>query len=503
MRNLLSLGLSLSLGALAGCSLAPDYERPAAPVPGTFPSGGAYGDVRPGAGTVDALGWQDVFLDPALKRLIDIALRNNRDLRVAALNVQSAEAQFRAQRGEIFPQIGATGSADYAQTPADLGAGARTGRTSPTTSSTFGIQGGFTSWEIDLFGRIRSLSEAALETAFAQAETQRATQISLVASVADAYLTVLANRQLLELTKQTLASQEQSYRLTQATVAGGTSTALVLRQAQTQVEQARANLSLYTRQLAQAENALALLLGQPVPADLPQEVNLASPLIVGDLPAGLSSEVLLRRPDVLSAERLLRAANANIGAARAAFFPSITLTASYGTAGASLARLFQPGSGIWAFSPQINVPIFTGGINEANLDFAKIQSRIEVANYEKAIQTAFREVADSLAARGTYGDQLRAQQALTDAYAASYQLSEARFRAGVDNYLTVLVSQRDLYAAQQLLIGLQRDRLSAQVTLYRVLGGGWLASSATPPPEPVPPSGAPQPQVPRPRRGGS
>ena len=501
MRNLLSLGLGAM--ALAGCSLIPDYERPAAPVPGTFPSGGAYGEVRPGTGTVDLLGWQDVFLDPALKRLIDIALRNNRDLRVAALNVQSAEAQFRAQRGALFPQIGATGSADYAQTPADLGPGARLGRTSPTTSRTFGVQGGFTAWEIDLFGRIRSLSEAALQTAFAQAETRRATQISLVASVADAYLTVLANRQLLELTRQTLSSQEQSYRLTQATVAGGTSTALVLRQAQTQVEQARANLALYTRQLAQAENTLALLLGQPVPADLPQEVNLASPIIVGDLPAGLSSEVLLRRPDVLSAERQLLAANANIGAARAAFFPSISLTASYGTAGASLSRLFQPGSGIWAFSPQINVPIFTGGINEANLDFARIRSRIEVATYERAIQTAFREVADSLAARGTYGDQLRAQQSLTDAYAESFRLSEARFRAGVDNYLTVLVSQRDLYAAQQILIDLQRDRLSAQVTLYRVLGGGWLASSVAPPPEPVPPAGAPEPQAPRPLRSGS
>ncbi|WP_084698482.1 efflux transporter outer membrane subunit [Muricoccus aerilatus] len=498
MRDILSPVLGAL--ALAGCSLAPDYERPAAPVPASFPSGSAYAEGQPDVGSVDQLGWQDVFLDPGLKRLIGIALENNRDLRVAALNVQAAEAQFRAQRGELFPQIGATGSADYAQTPTGLGAGARTGRTSPTTSRIWGVQGGFTAWEIDLFGRIRSLSEAALETALAQAETQRATQISLVASVADAYLTVLANRQLLELTRQTLSSQEQSYRLTQATVTGGTSTALVLRQAQTQVELARANLSLYTRQLAQAENALALLLGQPVPADLAQGVNLASPIIVGDLPAGLSSGVLLRRPDVLAAERQLRAANANIGAARAAFFPSIALTASYGTAGASLSRLFQPGSGIWAFSPQINVPIFTGGINQANLDYARIQNRVEIANYERAIQTAFRETADSLAARGTYGNQLRAQQSLADAYAESYRLSEARFRAGVDNYLTVLVSQRDLYAAQQDLIGLRRDRLSAQVTLYRVLGGGWLANSVATPPVPVPLADAPRPQAPRPPR---
>ncbi|WP_424139736.1 efflux transporter outer membrane subunit [Roseomonas chloroacetimidivorans] len=464
---------------LASCSLEPAYVRPGSPVPAQWPTGAAYGEPHPGSSTVDTLGWQDVFLDPSLRRLIAIALESNRDLRVAALNVEASEAQFRAQRGEIFPQIGATGSADYAQTPADLAGGTRLGRSSPITSRTFGVQGGFTAWEIDLFGRVRSLSQAAFEQALAQDETRRATQISLVASVAEAYLTVLAGRQLLVLTRQTLESQEQSYRLTQATATGGTATALTLRQAQTAVETARANLALYTRQLAQAENTLALLLGQPLPADLPQDGNLASPLVAGNLPAGLSSEVLLRRPDVVAAEHQLLAANANIGAARAAFFPSVSLTASYGTAGAALSRLFQPGSGLWAFSPQINVPIFTGGIDEANLDYAKVQNRIEVANYEKAIQTAFREVADALAARGTYGRQLEAQQALTEAYADSYRLSEARFRSGVDSFLTVLDSQRELYSAQQALIALQRDRLSAQVTLYRVLGGGWLATSVT------------------------
>ena len=467
--------LSLLCGGLllAGCSLDPDYSRPAAPVPGQWPSGPAYGAAQPGQSNADAIAWQDFFLDPALRRLIGIALENNRDLRVSTLNVAAAEAQYRAQRGGLFPDFGVTGTADYGQTPADLAGGGRTGRTNPVTSRTFSVGAGFTAWELDLFGRVRSLSRAAFEAILAQAETRRAAQITLVSQVADAWLAVLAGRQLLALTNQTLESQENSYRLTQATASGGTATALTLRQAQTAVETARANQALYTRQLAQAENNLALLLGQPVPTDLPGGSSLASPLLLADLPAGLDSAVLLRRPDVLSAEHALKSANADIGAARAAFFPSITLTSSYGTAGSSLSRLFQPGSGSWSFTPQINIPIFSGGTNQANLDYAKLQQRIEVANYERAIQTAFREVADSLAARGTYGSQLEAQQKLTEAYADSYRLSELRFRSGVDNYLTVLDSQRELYSAQQQLITLQQERLSNLVTLYKVLGGGW------------------------------
>jgi multidrug efflux system outer membrane protein len=465
LRPLLLLGTAL----LSGCTLAPDFERPAAPVPGQFPQGAAYGALPAGESTADAIRWRDFFRDPALRRLVGIALENNRDLRVAALNVAAAEAQYRVQRGELFPYTSTGAGATYQGVPVT---GAN-GSTSSVSARNFNLGVGFTSWEIDLFGRIRSLSQAALETTFAQAETQRATQISLVAQVADAYLTLLANRELLALTRQTLESQESSYRLTQATAAGGTATALTLRQAQTAVETARANLALYTRQLAQSENALALLLGQPVPTDLPADTTLSSPLILADLPAGLSSTVLLRRPDVLSAERALAAANANIGAARAAFFPSVTLTASGGTAGSSLSRLFQAGSGTWVFSPQINLPIFTGGINEANLDYAKLQKRIEIANYERSIQTAFREVSDSLAARGTYGSQLEAQQRLVEAYADSYRLSELRFRSGVDNFLNVLDSQRQLYNAQQTLIALRQEQLSSLVTLYKVLGGGW------------------------------
>lgn len=478
---------TFSLAALlCGCSLVPDYQRPAAPVPVQWPTasthGAAYRNTTPvsarssAESTADSIGWEDFFLDPGLRRLIGIALENNRDLRVAILNVQAAEAQYRVQRGDLFPSLSGTGSAEYTQTPAGLTSGSGN---KPVTSRTFSAGIGFTSWEIDLFGRVRSLTQAAAETALAQAETRRATQISLVAEVADAYLTLLADRELLELTQQTLQSQEDSYLLTAATAAGGTATALTLRQAQTAVETARANLALYSRQVAQAENALALLLGQPVPADLPGGTKLDSPLILASIPAGMDSSVLLRRPDIMAAEHTLLSANANIGAARAAFFPSITLTSSYGTGGASLSRLFQPGSGSWSFSPTIDLPIFTGGINEATLDYKKLEKRIEVANYEKAIQTGFREVADALAARGTYGNQLEAQKRLTDAYADSYRLSGLRFRSGVDNFLTVLDSQRELYSAQQNFITLQQEQLNSQVTLFKVLGGGWERKTAS------------------------
>ncbi|MFC0407276.1 efflux transporter outer membrane subunit [Roseomonas elaeocarpi] len=460
---------------LGGCTLIPDYDRPTPPVPAQWPQGAAYGAPQPGESTADSIGWEDFFLDPGLRRLVLIALENNRDLRVAALNVQAADAQYRVQRGDLFPQIAATADLESQQTSASV---ART--PNPQTIRTWSVGGSFSTWEIDLFGRIRSLTTAAQETVFANAENQRATQISLVAEVANAYIALLADRQLLALTRQTLASQEESYRLTQAATLGGTDTALTLRQAETSVETARVNLALYTREVAQAENALALLLGQPVPADLPDSTTLDTPLVMTQLPAGLSSEVLLRRPDIVAAEHNLLSANANIGAARAAFFPSITLTSSYGSSAASLAQLFKPGSGSWSFSPQITLPIFTGGINQATLDYEKIQKSVEVATYEKAIQSGFREVSDALAARGTYGNQLAAQQRLTDAYADSYRLAQLRFRSGVDNYLTTLDSQRELYAAQQALITLKQEQLENQVTLYKVLGGGWQQASTTP-----------------------
>jgi len=472
------VGLAALLG---GCSLMPEYLRPAAPIPAAWPGGPAYREagltpVATGAAaplSADAIGWRDFMHDPRLQQLVEIALTNNRDLRVAALNVQGAEAQFRATRADLFPRIDGSGSYEAQRIPSDLSSSGDRSGNAGINSRTYNVGVGFTSFEIDLFGRLRSLSEAAFQSYLGYAETRRSAQISLVAQVATAYLAVLADAELLELTRQTLASQEASLAVTRASVEGGAADALSLRQAETSVQTARANLFAYTRLAAQDENALALLLGQPVPPELVTGGRLTTEALLTDLPAGLPSEVLLRRPDVQAAEHSLMAANANIGAARAAFFPSLSLTGSVGTASSSLSNLFAAGSAAWSFAPALSVPIFNAGSNRANLDLAKVQNNIYVARYESAIQTAFREVADALAARGTYDDQIAAQQALTDAYADSYRLSELRFRTGVDNYLTTLDAQRSLYSAQQQLITLRQARLTNLVTLYKVLGGGW------------------------------
>jgi multidrug efflux system outer membrane protein len=485
------LGLAAML--LAGCNLAPDYLRPAAPVPNAWPEGEAYrpvGLTPVATGTAsqlsaDAVGWRDFMRDPRLQRLVEVALTNNRDLRVAALNIGAAQAQFRSTRASFFPFL--DGTADYTaqRLPSDLASGA-VSQNSGGGRSNAGINTrryqvglGVTAFELDLFGRLRNTSESAFQSYLSYVETRRSAQISLVAQVAQAYLAVLADQELLKLTRQTLASQEASLNVTRASVQGGAANALTLRQAETSVEQARANLAGYTRQAAQDENALALLLGQPVPRELMTGDRLQEGALLADLPAGLPSQVLLQRPDVLAAERSLLASNANIGAARAAFFPSLSLTSSFGTASSSLSNLFSAGSAAWSFAPQLTVPIFAGGANQASLDLAKVQKNIYVAQYERTIQTAFKEVADALAARGTYDNQIQAQQALTAAYADAYRLSELRFRSGVDNYLTVLDAQRELYSAQQQLIVLRQERLTNLVTLYKVLGGGWNERSPT------------------------
>ncbi|CAH2603099.1 Outer membrane protein OprM [Rhodovastum atsumiense] len=455
--------------ALAGCSLDPTYERPAAPIPTAWPTGPAYpalGIPAADAPAPDAIGWRDFFADPALQKLITLALQNNRDLRVAILNVAAQETQVRVQRSALFPTVNATASesaslAPYSSAPNNV------------TTRSFSAGIGTTAFELDLFGRVRSLTRQAFETYLGLEETRRSTQLSLVAQVANAYLIWLADQELLDLTRKTLESQERSYRLTQQTYDQGTATTLALRQAQTSVETARANLALYTRQLAQDRNALELLVAGPIPEETLRSRPLQATRLLTELPSGLPSEMLLRRPDVLAAEHNLKAANASIGAARAAFFPSISLTASGGTSSLQLSKLFQGGTGAWSFAPQITLPIFTGGANTANLDYAKLQKDINVAQYEKAIQTAFSEVADALAARGTYDQQIQAQQALVAAYADAYRLSEMRVRAGVDTYLTQLDSQRSLYSAQQSLITMQSQRLQNLVTLYKTLGGGW------------------------------
>ena len=458
--KLTSLALAI---VLAGCSsMAPTYERPAAPVPAVFPTASASGQA---AADID---WRDFFADTKLRSLIDLALANNRGLRVAVLNIAQARAQYRVQDAATWPTLNATGSGSASRTPASL-----SGTGQAVVGHQYSASIGTSAYELDLFGRVRSLNAQALESYLATAEARRSTHISLVAEVSSAYLTWSADLDRLALARQTLQSQSDTYGLTQRRFELGTDSALTLRQQQTSVESARVDVANYTAQVALDQNALALLLGTAVPVDLTPTGLATRVSALPDLPANLPSDLLQRRPDILQAEHSLQAASYNIGAARAAFYPRISLTASAGSSSNDLAGLFKAGAGAWSFVPQITLPLFDGGANQANLDIATVTRDIRVAQYEKTIQTAFREVADALAQRSNLGDQLSAQQALVDATADSFQLSNARYQRGVDSYLDVMVTQRSLYAAQQGLIGTQLSRLSNEVTLYKVLGGGW------------------------------
>jgi multidrug efflux system outer membrane protein len=461
---------------LGACTLEPHYHRPASPVPPL--EGGTAG----GTAAAD-IGWREFFPDPQLQQLIALALANSRDLRVAALNVQSAQAQYRIQRAQLFPTIDASAVEQVERIPigvlesenpnaAAAAQAAGTALPSGITVHTYDVGVGFTNYELDLFGRIRSLSHAALQQYFSSGETRRSVQLTLVAEVATAYVAVLADQTLLDITRDTLKSQEDSYALTEKLFYGGTSTELALRQAETTVDTARANLAQYNRQLAQDRDALQLLLGAPIPDGIDFSRGLDRENTVAELEEGIPSDVLVRRPDVLAAEHQLMASNAEIGAARAAFLPAISLTGNFGTESTQLSGLFKSGSSAWTFSPQISVPIFAGGANVANLQATKLARDTAVAQYEKAIQTAFREVADALVARGTLDDQLAAQQALVTASEKAYRLADMRYRGGVDSYLSALDAQRTLYSAQQQLQVVRLTRLQNLVTLYKALGGG-------------------------------
>jgi multidrug efflux system outer membrane protein len=465
--------LTVALAALlCACTLEPKYHRPSSPVPAL--QGGTAAETA-----AADIGWREFFPDPQLQQLIALALVNNRDLRVAALNVQSAQAQYRIQRAQLFPTINASAAEEVEKTPFTvLAAAAPNVAAKQTVPSggfivrTYSVGVGFTNYELDLFGRIRSLNHAALQQYFSSGETRRSVQLTLVAEVATAYLTVCTDQTLLDITRDTLKNQQQSYALTQKMFSGGTTTELALRQAETTVDTAQANLAQYNRQLAQDRDALQLLLGAPIPDEIDFSAGLDRENMVAELEEGIPSDVLVRRPDVLAAEHQLMAANAEIGAARAAFFPSISLTGNFGTASPQLSGLFKSGSEAWAFSPQISIPIFAGGANVANLQATKLARDTAVAEYEKAIQTAFREVADALVARGTLDEQLAAQQALVTASAAAYRLADMRYRGGVDSYLSALDAQRTLYSAQQQLQTVRLTRLENLVTLYKTLGGG-------------------------------
>jgi outer membrane protein, multidrug efflux system len=464
----LPLGTLLYLGGCA--TMAPKYIQPAAPVPAAWPGGPAYqmsGADKTAEKPVVDIPWRAFFVEPRLQKLIDLALVNNRDLRVAALNIERFQALYQIQRADLLPRVDANAGAVFQRVPASLSS---TGQAHGSDQYSVGL--GVSSYEVDLFGRIRSLKDQALEQFLATEQARSSVQISLVAQVAATYLALAADRERLQLAKDTLISQQESYKLTRSRFEAGVSSSLDVNQAQTTVDTARVDIARYTTLVAQEDNALAQVVGSSVPADLlPQSLS-ETLTSVKDLSPGLPSEVLLGRPDILQAEGQLKGANANIGAARAAFFPRITLVSSIGFGSDDLAGLFKPGSFAWKFAPQITLPIFDGGSNKANLTVAEVDRDIAVAQYEKAIQTAFREVADALAQRGTIDDQLAAQQSLTDATSESYLLSRARYERGVDSYLAVLDAQRSLYGAQLNLIAVRLTRLTNLVTLYKVLGGG-------------------------------
>ncbi|KWF32748.1 multidrug transporter [Burkholderia diffusa] len=458
-----------------GCTMAPHYTRPDAPVAQAYPAGGVYA-TQPGAAgarsangqAAAAIGWREFFVDPRLQRLIEIALNNNRDLRVSVLNIEAARAQYQITRAGLFPTLGGTGTGNIQRYPAGV---SQTG--APLISRAYNV-GLSASWELDLFGRVQSLKDQALAQYLSTAYARQASEISLVSQVADQYLTVLSTDDLLQVTENTLKSAQAQYDLTKLQFDNGTGSELDLRQAQTVVETALANQQAQARARAQAVNALVLLIGEPLPDDLPPGMPLDAQNLLTDVPAGLPSDLLTRRPDVMQAEQTLLAANANIGAARAAFFPRISLTSAFGTGSPTLGGLFKAGTAAWSFAPQITMPIFEGGQNIANLDLAHVQKRIEIANYEKVIQSAFREVSDGLAARGTYDQQIAALKRNEYAQQRRFDLSDLRYKNGVDSYLSVLTAQTDLYSAQQSLISARLARWTNLVDLYRALGGGWI-----------------------------
>jgi multidrug efflux system outer membrane protein len=517
-----TLSVALAAAMASGCTMIPHYERPAAPVPETFPvvvppetspspgtteaapvaaaettAAGSTaaveradtGEAKPvdaaealpaeradaapadttQAAPADAIAWNDYFADPRLREVIALALANNRDLRVAALNIEQAQAQYRIRRADLFPAIGATANQTAQRLPGDLNTiGGDTDVTRRYSATV-----GFSAYELDFFGRIRSLNAEALERYLGTEEARRSAQISLVSEVANVWLTVAFDRERLALARSTFDTRQKSYELIRRSFEAGAVTALDLHQSQTLLQTARADLARFTTFVAQDENALALIVGAPVRAELLPDTLTDTVSAVGELPAGVPSEVLTRRPDILQAERSLRAANASIGAARAAFFPSITLTAAAGSASSSLDGLFSAGSSTWSFIPQIRIPIFEAGRLKANLDVAEVQRDINVAQYEKAIQSAFREVADALAERATLAERVDARRLQVEATRASFRLSEARYKAGVDSYLGLLDAQRTLYLAEQELIAVRLSDAANRVTLYKVLGGGW------------------------------
>ncbi|OWQ90350.1 hypothetical protein CDN99_13370 [Roseateles aquatilis] len=442
--------------ALAGCvNLAPDHVRPEPAVP------------RAGTeAAVDAasLDWHAVFLDDRLRGTVDLALRQNRDLRVAVLQIEQSRAAFRQTDAQRLPTLNASGGAT------------RSGAAGQVAQQV-SLQLALSSYELDFFGRVRNLSASAEQSLFATIESRRSVQISLVAETASAWLTWAADLERQRLALQTLESRERTLALTRRRHELGAVSGLVLAQAQTSLESARADVAAYPATIAQDRHALELLIGMALPAALEPNASdaLATVSRLVDLPAGVPSSVLQRRPDVLSAEHALIASQADIGAARAATFPSISLTASAGTGSTALSGLFKSGSGTWSFGPSVSLPIFDGGARRAAVAQSEAGRDIALARYDKAVQTAFREVADALAVRATLADRLAAQQALLASTERQLRLAETQYRVGSTTQLDLLDAQRSLVDAQQSLIALRLAEQLNRIALYKVLGGGWQA----------------------------
>lgn len=461
-------GFALSVLALtlAACqSLRGPAPTVSANTPAAFNSVPDTANVAGGA-SIAGQGWKEFFADPRLQQVIQLSLENNRDLRATALNIERARAQYRVSEGALFPTVNATGGVTRADNQQTSGA---------QTNYSVGL--GVTAYELDFFGRVRDLKDASLQNYLATASARDATQISLIGQIAQTWLTISYDTAQLRLAEQTLKAQEESYKLNKRRFDVGIDNEVSVRQAQISVETARGNVATYKAQIAQDRNLLELLVGQQVSNDLLPTEQVKQITTASTLGAGLPSDLLQNRPDISNAEYQLRAAGANLGAARAALFPSISLTGSAGYASTDLSDLFKNGSFVWSIGPQINLPIFDAGTRRANVKIAEVDQKLAVNSYEKAIQTAFREVSDALATRATIGDRLAAQTRLVEATSTNYRLSDARFKAGIDSYLTVLDAQRTQYSAEQGLLNLQLANLTSQVELYKTLGGGVKATS--------------------------
>jgi len=486
------VALAFALGTgVAGCTLAPTYHRPNLSVQNGYPADTAARADSPAALRVIAgnLGWHEFFVDPRLRALIAIAIRDNRDLRSQMASIAEAQGQYQVQNASLFPQISTTGQGEYFAPSDTAGFSFAPGLGQNISLLRYYSVGiGFSSYEVDLFGRIRSLTKEQQEDALNSEANARSILISTISQVANTYIAWLADRELLRVTQDTLASQTSTLRLTQAMFDHGQTDQLTLSQVQTQVEQAASNQQQYERQMAQDEHALQLLIGAPIPKDLPAPAPLGQQTLLANLPAGVPSDLIARRPDIIAAEHSLKAANANIGAARAAFFPRVSLTATEGVSSLQFRHLFTPGAQTWAVDPSISIPIFTWGQNEGNLRISKARHQQQINTYEKTVQSAFREVSDALTARETYLAQDTHMQSLVQSSQTAYRLAKMRFSVGIDSYLTTLDQQRSLYQAQQSLIAVQQGRYQNLVTVYRALGGGWTEYSL---PAKVTPDSAP------------